>query len=123
MNESDKEFKIKPYNDNRNDSDTSKSPAPKKTLRDIIPANESDQENSPAADIPTFDLGKQILAEQRKNVAAKRVAPSAAPQKPQTNTEQPKTAQTEPQKPKPASDVIANIVARDLAEFRRNHKH
>lgn len=99
--------------------------------KDIIPPfNDkiTNQQKSPAskippnAEIPQFDLAQQIMNEQRKVSAIKRQAPGQKNQKskqlkiarPPEHTKKP------PMIPSQSNRIIADIVARDIRNLRKN---
>lgn len=75
-------------------------------------------------EIPQFDLAEEIMAEQRKVTAVKRKAPDKKPKPP---SQQPKTGRSghtiEPPQASPSyeSQIVAEIVARDIENLRRSN--
>ncbi len=120
--------------DNNKESTDGNEQRKKDILRasDIIPStdNNKNRQTTPPADIPKFDLAEQIMAEQRKIIAAKRKRPGtkealSIKHKAQ-NAATPETPYAERltteirsmgYASRDTDRIIAEIVARDIAKF------
>ena len=86
-----------------------------------IPAKDRDSEQE-KGEIPSFDLAKEIMAEQRKNTAIRRKAPGKKPEAQKEKTEAEPVSYTieHPMPTSPEQDrIIADIVARDIERLRQ----
>ena len=110
--------------DNNKDTDADIAQCKQDVLRarDIIPSDNKKNPQTTSADIPKLDLAEQIMAEQRKVIAAKRKAPGAKieaispPKKTQSRyfyMSQPTQDQSQENR------IIAQIVARDIEKLYR----
>ncbi|MFA5424048.1 MAG: hypothetical protein WC374_09355 [Phycisphaerae bacterium] len=92
---------------------------PSELMKAVVEANRRKRNQSDNPDVPVFDVSQKILAGQRRYAAAKRTAPvkinSFVPAPPQTDT---KKEQLEFVMPV-YSNIIAEIVARDIQAFCR----
>jgi hypothetical protein len=85
--------------------------------RDVIPSSNNQQKEAEKVDVPEFDLGGQILSEQRKISSVKRRSPGM---KGPAQGETPGSKASEPFVPLAATEVaeedriIAAIVAEDI---------
>ena len=97
---------------------------PKKTLRDIIPSSKERADNDlKNFEIPKFDLAKDILSEHRKQTSNKRIRSTAKPQ-PQLQTPPvpiKEIIEHRELEPSEHSQVITEIVARDIARLCRKN--
>ena len=95
------------------DDDILKSKEDVLRAKDIIPsANSKPPSNQKSTDIPKLDLGKQIMAQDRKVTAVKRKAPGL-PVAAKKEVVKPAVRLKESEPPA-ASKYIAEIVARDI---------
>lgn len=101
----------------------------KQIRKDTISQNKTDQPKKTSS-IPEYDLGKQMLAAQRKNTAAKRGAPGQKAPIPIQSIATPvpvKSAGKAYTKQAPPADlqsdaIIREIVARDIARLCRSNR-